>query len=171
MKPLLTACAAVLVSAVIGLTAGGSVDAAPAPPDIVVRSDPGALSWSVWSTPERNVLKLHNQARTSRGLSALSGTDALGRAAARRCSEITSRFSHTRPNGKSWSTVLGEFGISYRLAGENIAYGYSSAGSVHNAWMNSKGHRDNILRSSFRYAGVGHCTKGSTNYWVVLFTG
>lgn len=171
MKALLTACAAVMISVVIGLSAGTSVDAATSPPQTQRLSEPTDLRASIWSSTEKQVLSLHNQARTSRGLGALSGTNALGKAAARRCGEIVSRFSHTRPNGSSWSTVLGQFGISYGIAGENIAYGYSSPSSVHNAWMNSTGHRNNILRSSFRYAGVGHCTSGGTNYWVVLFTG
>ena len=171
MKALLTASAALVVSAVIGLSAGGSVDAASTPPPTPQLSDSTDLRASIWSSTEKQVLSLHNQARSRAGLAALTGTNALGRAAATRCKEIISRFSHTRPNGSSWSTVLGQFGISYRVAGENIAYGYSSPSSVHNAWMNSSGHRANILRSSFRYAGVGHCTSGSTNYWVVLFTG
>jgi uncharacterized protein YkwD len=173
VKALLTACAAATVSAIFGLSAiTGSVDAANVPTDTSALSQseptrPGA----VWSSTENQVLNLHNQARNSRGLSSLAKTTALGRAAAQRCNEIISRFSHTRPNGRSWSTVLAQFGISYSRAGENIAYGYSSPRSVHNAWMNSSGHRANILRSSFRNAGVGHCTSGGTNYWVVLFTG
>jgi uncharacterized protein YkwD len=171
MKALLMAGAAAMVSVVIGLSAAGTVGAASAPADTSALSETSDLRASIWSSTEKQVLSLHNQARAKAGLSALTGTNALGRAAARRCSEITSKFSHTRPNGKSWSTVLAEFGIGYSIAGENIAYGYSSPSSVHNAWMNSTGHRNNILRSSFRYAGVGHCTKGSTNYWVVLFTG
>jgi uncharacterized protein YkwD len=171
MKALLTACAAAMVGAVIGLSAVTGTNAASTPPQTSGLSEPSDLRASIWSSTEKQVLSLHNQARANAGLGALSGTNALGKAAARRCSEIITKFSHTRPNGTSWSTVLAQFGISYRVAGENIAYGYSSPSSVHNAWMKSSGHRANILRSSFRNAGVGHCTSGSTNYWVVLFTG
>ncbi|HEX5939324.1 MAG TPA: CAP domain-containing protein [Dehalococcoidia bacterium] len=170
MKALVTACAAATVGAIFGLSAiTGSVDAASAPTDHSgSQSELGPAA--VWNSKEKQVLNLHNQERARHGLAPLSKTTALGRAAGKRCTEITSRFSHTRPNGKSWSTVLAEFGISYSVAGENIAYGYSSPSSVHSAWMKSSGHRANILRSSFRKAGVGHCMKGSTNYWVVLFT-
>ena len=172
MKALLTGCAAILASAIVALATAGSVGAASSPPESAALSESTDLRARIWSSTEKQVLQLHNQARATAGLGPLTGTNALGKAAAKRCTEIISKFSHTRPNGTSWSTVLQQFRISYRVAGENIAYGYSSANSVHTAWMNSSGHRANILRSSFKNAGVGQCTNSAgTQYWVVLFVG
>ena len=79
-------------------------------------------------------------------------------------------FSHTRPDGRSCFTALTDLGISYGGAGENIAYGQSSPEEVMTAWMNSSGHRANILNSSFTKLGVGVYKSGNTIYWVQLFT-
>ena len=173
MKALLTAGAVAAIGAIVGLSAvTGSVDAASTPADTSLSSEPTSPGAKVWTFKEKKVLKLHNKARANAGLGALASTKALGKAAGTRCTEIISKFSHTRPNGTTWSTVLAQFGISYSIGGENIAYGYSTPASVHKAWMNSSGHRANILRSSFKNAGVGHCTSsGGTSHWVVLFTG
>ena len=105
---------------------------------------------------------------------ALPGTRVLmkaGKAAAQvRAEEIVTSFSHTRPNGSSFSTALKEQNVSYRGAGENIAWGQRSPEEVVNAWMNSAGHRANILNERFTTIGVGHYQKGSTHYWAQLFT-
>ena len=65
--------------------------------------------------------------------------------------------------------MMRAFGVSYRTAGENIAMGYSSAQAVMNGWMNSSGHRANILNSAYTRIGVGYVADG--NYWVQEFTG
>jgi uncharacterized protein YkwD len=166
MKALTFGIVAIIVTAVVGLSATGTIQAAKAPPLAQQSaSEPALSSW------EQQVLNLHNQARSKKGIPALSTTDSLAQAADVRCAEIKKKFSHTRPSGKAWYTVFKDFGISYRVAGENIAWGQISPTAVHNAWMSSSGHRANILNSSFRQAGVGHCTKNGTNYWVVLFKG
>lgn len=116
------------------------------------------------------VVRLVNVERTSRGLSALSSTNAsLNKAAGIRAKEQATVFSHTRPNGSSWDTVLHENSISYRSAGENVAYGQRTPDEVVNAWMNSDGHRANILNESFTQIGVGVYSNGSTYYWSQLF--
>jgi uncharacterized protein YkwD len=171
MKALTLTLVAVVATMVIGITATGTTQAATTPSYGEDAVGTSALSPSVWSDWEKQVLSLHNQARAKAGKAALGGTDSLGQAAAKRCTEITQKFSHTRPSGKSWYTVFAEFGISYHYAGENIAWGQSSPTAVHNAWMNSSGHKANILNAKFTKAGVGHCTKGTANYWVVLFRG
>ncbi len=78
-------------------------------------------------------------------------------------------FSHTSPNYGSPFDMMKEFGITYRSAGENIAMGQSTPEEVVNAWMNSEGHRKNILSSSFTHIGVGHVAEG--NYWTQMFIG
>ena len=85
-----------------------------------------------------------------------------------RAREIINSFSHTRPNGNSFSSAIT---LSSRTAGENIAYGYSSAESVMNGWMNSAGHKANILKSSYTQIGVGVVENRGTLYWVQLFIG
>ena len=131
-------------------------------------------------TPEDNgsdssfasaVVRLVNEERAKNGLSALS-VDAKAQAAAQvRAQEIAKSFSHTRPNGSKFSTALSEAGASYRSAGENIAYGQQSPAAVMQAWMNSSGHRANILGSQYSAIGVGFAEIGGTYYWTQLFIG
>ncbi len=119
----------------------------------------------------KEILDLVNQERQKAGLNALELDAALCNAAQTRSQEQTVVFSHTRPNGQSCFSVLDENGISYRGAGENIAMGQRSAEEVMNGWMNSEGHRANILNSSFTKLGVG-CYQDSAGklYWTQLFT-
>lgn len=115
------------------------------------------------------VLRLVNDIRAQNGLSLLTSTTALQNAAQARTAEIATSFSHTRPNGKSCFTILGEHGVSYRAAGENIAMGQKTPAAVVDAWMNSEGHRANILNASFTQLGVGY--DASRSGWVQLFIG
>lgn len=119
------------------------------------------------------VLELVNAARAEEGLSPLVLDPAICAAATVRAEEIIGTFSHTRPNGTSCFTVLDESGISYMAAGENIAAGQSTPEAVMTAWMNSPGHRANILSDSFRKLGVGFVKSesGYKYYWTQLFTG
>ena len=65
--------------------------------------------------------------------------------------------------------MMRSFGLSYRTAGENIAMGYRTPQEVVNAWMNSSGHRANILNASYKRIGVGYVSQG--NYWTQMFIG
>lgn len=117
------------------------------------------------------VISLVNQERAKVGLSSLSSNQSLTNAALVRAREIESSFSHTRPDGSAFNTVLAQNGVSYSGAGENIAYGQQSPEQVMQGWMNSEGHRANILNSSFTSIGVGHYKNAAgVNYWVQLFT-
>lgn len=122
------------------------------------------------SSDVNDVFELVNKARSQNGLAALTLDKSLCAAAEIRAKEIVRSFSHTRPDGTSCFTVLKESGISYRAAGENIAYGQRSASAVMNAWMNSSGHRANILSKNFGKVGVACFIYGGTRYWVQLFT-
>ena|GEM_PF-1530066 len=106
-----------------------------------------------------------------RGLGLVSSENMLLRnAAMTRATELAENFSHTRPDGRSFSTAYTDLGGKYRIIGENIAYGYSTAESVMNAWMNSQGHRDNILRADYTTVEVGIAVDSSGQfYWVQLF--
>lgn len=117
------------------------------------------------------VVNLVNAERAKAGLKALQIDEKVAAAANVRAKEIKQSFSHTRPNGSSFSTALKEQGVSYRGSGENIAYGQLSPEAVMNGWMNSDGHRANILNANFTHIGVGHFQDGNgTNYWAQLFT-
>lgn len=118
------------------------------------------------------ILELVNKERSAVGLSPVtSSNNALNNAAALRAKEQSQLFSHTRPSGQNWTTVLSQYGVTYRTAGENVAYGQKTAKEVMNAWMNSPGHRANILNSNYKELGIGVYEKNGTYYWSQLFIG
>lgn len=116
------------------------------------------------------VVSLVNAERARQGLSALTVSTAVQQAAQTRAGELQTSFSHTRPSGASCFTALTEAGVSYARAGENIAYGQSTPEAVVQSWMNSSGHRANILSSSFTTVGIGCTVVNGTAYWAQLFT-
>lgn len=118
----------------------------------------------------QQVVDLVNSERAKEGLSPLTYDATLSAAAQKRAEEIVTVFQHTRPDGTQFYSVLKEFGISYRSTGENIAYGQKNASAVMNDWMNSSGHRANIMNSSFEKIGVGvYIAPNGTIYWSQLF--
>lgn len=119
---------------------------------------------------EVQVVELVNTERAKAGLSALKLNRNAAGAAQVRAREISSVFSHTRPDGNGFQTALDDAGVSYRSYGENIAYGQKSPQAVMNQWMNSAGHRANILNPNFTEIGVGHYkTAAGVDYWTQLF--
>ena len=117
------------------------------------------------------VVKLVNEERAKYGLSPLTIDKSVESAALVRSKEIEKSFSHTRPNGSSFSTVLKEQGVNFMGAGENIAWGQKSPEEVMQGWMNSEGHRANILNAKFTKIGIGYYQNSNgTNYWTQLFT-
>ena len=116
------------------------------------------------------VLDIVNRNRSSAGLHLLKLDADLCAAAQIRANEIVSSFSHTRPDGRKFSTVLTDNGIRFTAAGENIAWGQTSPEQVMNAWMNSDGHRANIMNVTYTKLGVGHVTVAGRQYWVQLFS-
>ena len=120
------------------------------------------------------VLSLINEKRAKAGLSPLTMDQYALQAAGVRAVELVSSFSHNRPDGSSCYTALDQTGASYTSAGENIAAGQSTAESVVNSWMNSAGHRDNILNSNYTAVGIAcYYDPESTYgyYWVQIFVG
>lgn len=119
----------------------------------------------------KQILNLVNEERAKEGLSELK-LDARATAAANvRAKEIKQQFSHTRPNGESFSSALIEQGVTFRRSGENIAWGQKTPKQVMNAWMNSEGHRANIMNKNFKNIGIGYYQdENGRNYWVQLFT-
>lgn len=112
------------------------------------------------------VVKLCNAERQKAGISLLtSNNSSLQQAANLRASEIKKSFSHIRPNDQNFFSVLKEFGVSYTHCGENIAYGQTTPQQVVTGWMNSPGHRANILNKNFNQIAVGL----NGTHWVQLF--
>ena len=119
---------------------------------------------------EREVVRLVNIERRKNGLSELEYNWQLCRVARYKSEDMRDKgyFSHTSPTYGSPFWMIKNFGISYRTAGENIAKGQTSPEAVVKAWMNSSGHRANILNPSFTEIGVGYA---SGNYWTQMFIG
>lgn len=119
----------------------------------------------------RQVIALVNEERAKAGLSPVTESGTVSAAAALRAQEITRSFSHTRPDGTSFSTALRQSGASFSGSGENIAYGQPSAQAVMDTWMNSSTHRANILNRQFTNIGVGcYIDSRGVIYWTQLFT-
>lgn len=118
---------------------------------------------------EKEVVRLVNEIRAENGLKALTYDWELSRVARYKSQDMKDNkyFSHTSPVYGSPFQMMKSFGISYRSAGENIAKGYATPQAVVNAWMNSSGHRANILNSSFTHIGVGYVADG--RYWTQMF--
>lgn len=136
-------------------------------------SRPGSGQSGTNSTQDEfasQVVKLVNQERAKAGLGVLAVNTSAAKAAQTRAREIATSFSHTRPDGSSFSTALDSAGANYSQAGENIAAGQKSPEEVMEAWMNSAGHRANILNESFTEIGVGHYKDASgKDCWTQLF--
>lgn len=128
-------------------------------------SVPGVLAY------EQEVVRLVNAERASYGLPALSIRADLCQYARVKSQDMhdSGYFSHTSPNYGSPFDMMKSFGITYSHAGENIAMGYSTPEAVVSAWMNSEGHRANILSASYTELGVGYVADGG--YWTQWFIG
>lgn len=133
-----------------------------------------SVSNSGYSAFQNEVVSLVNQERTSRGLGALSVDSALTKTATLKSQDMAKNnyFDHTSPTYGSPFDMMKQFGITYRTAGENIAAGQTSPAQVMDGWMNSEGHRANILNSSFTKIGVGVAQNaGGRYYWTQQFIG
>jgi len=123
---------------------------------------------------ELKVLELVNIERAKNGLFSLSWDADLANVARAHSKDMSNRnfFSHTNPDGKSPFDRLKAYGISYSSAAENIAAGQSTPEEVVSGWMNSSGHRANILSKSSTKLGVGYykSNSGYKHYWTQCFT-
>lgn len=118
------------------------------------------------------MVTLVNQYRAQNGLSALTVSSALTNMARVKSQDMIDNhyFSHQSPTYGSPFDMMTQFGIRYTAAGENIAYGQRDANAVMDAWMNSSGHRANILNSAYTQIGVGAAKDANgTIYWTQEF--
>ncbi len=144
---------------------------APAPAKAPAQESAKAPASSAVSAYEQKVVELTNQERAKNGLKPLALDTELSKVAREKSRDMQSKgyFSHTSPTYGSPFDMMKKFGINYSSAGENIAMGQPTPEEVVKAWMNSSGHRANILNSSYTHIGVGHVANG--NYWTQMFIG
>ena len=121
---------------------------------------------------EQQVVDLVNKERAKVGLKALTSDWEVARVARFKSEDMrdSNYFSHNSPTYGTPFQMIKSFGISYKSAGENIAAGQATPEAVVKAWMNSSGHKANILSSSFTHIGVGYAKGGSYgHYWTQQF--
>lgn len=121
---------------------------------------------------ENEVIRITNIERTKRGLIPLKANWQLSRVARYKSQDMVNKnyFSHQSPTYGSPFNMMENFGLKFSSAGENIAFGQRSPQEVVNSWMNSPGHRANILSSSYTEIGVGVAKKSNgTFYWTQMF--
>lgn len=117
------------------------------------------------------VIRLTNQERQQHGLAPLAEDKDLSQVAQLKSEDMQLKdyFDHLSPTYGSPFEMMDRFGVSYRAAGENIAYGYRTPEDVVEGWMNSPGHRANILQPAFTHIGIGFEPQGF--YWTQMFIG
>ena len=164
----------------LGLSCGGSqtpsgpsapeTPSEPEQPDAPSEPDQPSGSTSVLDY-EQQVVTLVNAERVKYGLAALTLDETLCGYARVKSQDMHDQgyFSHTSPTYGSPFDMMRAFGVSYRTAGENIAMGYATPAAVVEAWMNSEGHRANILSANYTTLGVGYAADGG--YWTQWFIG
>lgn len=123
-------------------------------------------------TQENEVIRLVNVERTKRGLQPLKANWELSRVARLKSQDMANKgyFSHQSPTYGSPFNMMENFGIRFSSAGENIAYGQKTPAQVMTAWMNSPGHKANILSPSYTEIGVGLArNRNGVPYWTQMF--
>lgn len=115
------------------------------------------------------MLELTNAERAKCNLLPLKLSEALCKSAQDHCDDMYEKnyFDHTSPDGKTMSDRIEKYSSAYGYKGENIAWGYDTPEAVVNGWMNSEGHRSNILNENYTDIGIGY----NNGYWVQNFGG
>lgn len=165
-----------IVSTVIGITASSI---APANAQLWRRSKPAPAPTQQAAQPSQNgnvqqqILTLVNVERKKANLQPLTLNNKLGQAAQNHTNDMVSKsyFSHTSPSGGTMTSRVNAVGYVYSTIGENIAAGSSTATATMTQWMNSPGHRANILNPKFRELGVGYAPSNDQYryYWTQVF--
>lgn len=121
---------------------------------------------SVFQDEIDEIIELTNKQRKKNGLSALTYVSDLDAACAIRAKECSQKWSHTRPDGRDWVTALYDTGVTFKTAGENLFSGNTDdPDTIVQAWMDSPGHRENILRPNFNGICIGVYQK-SDEYFI-----
>jgi uncharacterized protein YkwD len=165
-----------IVASVIGITASSI---APSDAQLWRRSRPASAPAQQAAQPPQNgnvqqqILTLVNVERKKANLQPLTLNNQLGQAAQNHTNDMVSKsyFSHTSPSGGTMTSRVNATGYRYSAIGENIAAGSSTANATMTQWMNSPGHRANILNPKFRELGVGFAPSNDQYryYWTQVF--
>lgn len=153
---------------IIGELLGGDVEWIPESMTVTITGEFGEEEDN-WG---QRVLELTNEERAKQGLSALVWNDELAAIAQAHCDDMVERnfFDHNNPDGDSPFDRMKAAGISYKVAAENIAAGQASPEDAIDSWMNSEGHRKNILNPDLKELGVGMARGGQYGiYWTQNF--
>ena len=153
---------------------GSSSKAAPSGSTSSQASSSAQTSASGYSAFQNEVVRLVNAERAKKGLAALSTDSLLMKTATVKSQDMAKNkyFSHTSPTYGSPFDLMKQYGVSYRTAGENIAMGQTTPAQVMDGWMNSEGHRANILNSAYTRIGVGVAQNSAGQYyWTQHFAG
>ncbi|WP_085524539.1 CAP domain-containing protein [Tuberibacillus sp. Marseille-P3662] len=120
---------------------------------------------------QKKVIKLTNQERTKRGLSKIKADPQVSKVAQKKAKDMSQNhyFSHTSPQYGSPFQMMKDAGIDYQAAAENIAKGQDAPKVVMEGWMNSAGHRKNILKKGITHIGVGYAQGQDGPYWSQMF--
>ncbi len=126
---------------------------------------------SSFSSLENSMLEAVNLERAKVSKNNVVMCDYLNECARIRAEEIVETFSHVRPDGRTFNTVLTDNGVAFKNWGENVAKGQTSVADVMSDWMNSPGHRNNILSEQYDYTKFGFASKtvDGITYWVQIF--
>ncbi|MDA7025740.1 SafA/ExsA family spore coat assembly protein [Bacillus sp. CLL-7-23] len=141
-------------------------------PDLIYPNQKVNIPTITEKSVEKQVIQLVNQERAKAGLKPLAEDWELSRVARYKSMDMRDKnyFSHQSPTYGSPFQMIKAFGISYKTAGENIAKGQSTPQAVMQSWMNSSGHRANILSAQYTHIGVGYAAGGTgRHYWTQQF--
>lgn len=132
---------------------------------------PLAMSIPAFAISNGNIVSLTNSIRSSNGLGSYSQNGALASAARAKAQHMCTHdyWAHTAPDGTTGWNFMRNSGYNYVVAGENLAKGYSTDQSVVNGWMNSAGHRANILHKTYREIGVGNVSCSGSVIVVAMY--
>jgi Cysteine-rich secretory protein family len=135
------------------------------------RCNPDAPPAACASPIEAAELALTNQARREMGLGELRCDEGLARAARLHSQDMCDQdyFDHDSQDGRTFVDRINAQGVTWRTVGENIAWGYETPEAVHQGWMDSPGHRRNILNGSYGRIGIGHVECDGRHYWTQDF--
>lgn len=173
-----------LVDSGPGMDAGPGPDAGPPPPGMDAGPPPGMDAGpppgmdagppappGCESATEGEERAITNVERTGAGLGPLACDAQMVLAARIHAQDMCDNgyFSHSSQDGRSFGDRMRAQGVMFGAGGENIAQGQRTPQAVHTAWMNSSGHRANIMNSRYNRIGVGHSDCGGRNYWVQVF--
>ena len=169
MKKIAGLLSSVVLAAV--LAAAPSTFAATVENTVRIETKQQAMPVSQCITYADSVINLVNKERRSRGLHELKMIPRLTKAANIRVYEIEKLWDHKRPDGRSCFSVIEDVSLKSTTRGENIAYGYPDPATVVKSWMDSQGHRANILSPDYKYIGVGCAYINGDYYWTQEFIG